>query len=220
MVLDGAGISLGIRFFGKPSFAATPWKVLYFGHTGMLIGSLVWIRFLSRGHFSNFGFRTPERGYMRVALFFGVVFGVVMTVADYWHNLVVKVPPEHFGLSFTNVLGLLTFEGLYAGTVEEILFRGLLVTFLMQRISGRIRVGRFDLHVAGLIVAIIFCLAHLSSFWTESFAAAAAQQAYAFVWGLIYAYWFEKSGSLLPSIVGHNVGNFLEDTSAFLMAVQ
>jgi hypothetical protein len=54
------------------------------------------------------------------------------------------------------------------------------------------------------------------SFWTESFAAASGQQIYAFVWAVIYAYWFEKSPSLLPSIVGHNVGNFVEDAIVLL----
>src|SRR5439155_18280406 len=106
--------------------------------------------------------------------------------------------------SSTNLAGSLTFEGLCASTVEEILFRGLLVTFLVQRMSGRLRLGRFDLHVAGVIVAVLFCLAHLGSFWTQSFRVAASQQAYAFVWGVIYAYWYEKSGSLLPSFIGHN----------------
>jgi CAAX prenyl protease-like protein len=49
------------------------------------------------------------------------------------------------------------------------------------------------------------------------FSAAAGQQVYAFVWGIIYAYWLEKSGSLLPSIIGHNLGNLLEDILAFVM---
>jgi hypothetical protein len=83
---------------------------------------------------------------------------------------------------------------------------------------GRIMLGRFDLHIAGVIVAILFCLSHVASFWTESFSAAAGQQVYAFVWGVIYAYWLEKSGSLLPSIIGHNLGNLIEDILAFAMA--
>lgn len=126
MVLDGAGVSLGIRFFGKPIFAATPWKVLYFGHTGMLIGSLVWIRFLSRGQFSSFGFRAPKRGYMRVALFFGVVFGVVMTFADYWHNLVFSQLERPWVRKRVDAIqplyvgdGLLDIHGVFEGTADS-----------------------------------------------------------------------------------------------------
>lgn len=219
MLIDGILSAFALRIMGRDTFTVTPWKILYFAHTGMLLGSLAWMALLGRGNFSQFGFRAPvARKYIPIALVFGVGFGIVMNVADYWHNLAVRIPPPHFGLSWTNIVGLLSFEGFYAGTIEEILFRGLLVTFLMRRMSGRVRLGRFDLHVAGVIVAAIFGVAHLGSFWTESFAAAAGQQIYAFVWGVIYAYWFEKSASLLPSIVGHNVGNFVEDAIVFLLA--
>lgn len=220
MLVDGLFSAFAIRMMGPDTFAVTPWKILYFAHTGMLLASLGWIAFLSRGELRRFGFRAPVTGkYIPIALIFGVGFGLVMTAADYWHNLAAKVPPPHFQLAWTNIVGLLSFEALYAGTIEEVLFRGLLLTFLMQRMSGRIRVARFDIHVAGVIVAAIFCLAHLGSFWTESLAAAVAQQLYAFVWAVTYAYWFEKSGSsLLPSIIGHNVGNFVEDAVVFWLA--
>jgi membrane protease YdiL (CAAX protease family) len=141
-----------------------------------------------------------------------------MTAVDYAHNLVNHAPPDHFSLSPADITGRLTFGGLYAGTVEEILFRSLLLTFLFHRLSGRLRLGKFDLHIGGVIVAVLFSLAHLTSFWTESFSVAVAQQGYGFVAGIMYAYWYEKSGSLLPSIVGHNVGNFVEYFLAFLMA--
>jgi CAAX protease family protein len=219
LVVDGAVIAVAVHFIGRPTFTAMPWTVLYFGHTGMLLAALLCIALLGHGRFREFGFKAPaDNLYIYAALLFGVLFGIVMTVADYAHNIIVHLPPENFFLSSTNLAGSLTFEGLYAGTVEEILFRGLLVTFLVQRMSGRLRLGRFDLHVAGVIVAVLFCLAHLGSFWTQSFRVAAGQQAYAFVWGVIYAYWYEKSGSLLPSIIGHNVGNLVEYLFCFLMA--
>ena len=217
LLVQAACTFLGVKLFGVAAFTQTPWKVLYIGHAGMLIASLAWIAALGRGRFSEFGFRRQRRGYASTAVAFGIAFGVVMLAADYWKNAVTRIPPEHFQLSLQNVVGLLSFEGLYAGTMEEILFRGLLLTFLMQRMCGRVRLGRFDLHIAGVIVALLFCLAHAGSFWTEPFAAAAAQQVYAFAWGLCYAYWFEKSGSLWPSIIGHNVGNFVEDALVFLM---
>jgi len=95
MAVDGICSLLAIRSMGRATLATTPWKILYFGHTGMLLGSLIWIAILSRGHFHQFGFKAPAHGrYVRVALLFGVGFGIVMTVADYWHNLAVKVPPD------------------------------------------------------------------------------------------------------------------------------
>jgi|SRR5208282_1692863 len=218
LMVDGAVIAVTLHFIGQPTFKAMPWTVLYFAHTGMLLATLLCIALLGHGRFREFGFKAPaDNRYVHAALLFGVFFGIVMTAADYAHNIIAHLPPENLPLSSTNLAGTLTFSGLYAGTVEEILFRGLLVTFLVQRMSGRLRLGRFDLHVAGVIVAVLFSLSHLASFWTESFGVAASQQAYAFVWGVIYAYWYEKSGSLLPSIIGHNVGNLVEYLFAFLM---
>lgn len=198
LIVDGAVVGVAAHFMGKAAFAAAPWKVLYLGHTGMLLAALLWIGFLGNWRFRDFGFKAPaDRKYVWIAAVFGIFFALVMTAVDYAHNIAIHKPPEHFSLSVTNVIGLLSFEGLYAGTVEEILFRGLLVTFLMRRMSGRIRLGGFSVHVAGVIVAVLFCLSHVASFWTESFSAAAGQQVYAFVWAIIYAYWLEKSGSLL-----------------------
>ena len=62
------------------------------------------------------------------------------------------------------------------GPTEEIPFRGLLQTFLMQRSSGRVRFFKYDMHVAGVILALLFALAHLTSFWTEDFWIALGQQ--------------------------------------------
>ena len=191
---------------------------IYLGHTGMLLAALFWIALLSHGRFHEFGLKLPPNArYIRIALIFGILFGIVMKAVDYSENFASHVPPEAVSSSPTQVAGHLAFEGFYAGTVEEILFRGLLMTFLVQRMSGRARFGKFDLHVGGVIVAVLFAIVHMTSFWTDTFRLAAAQQAYAFLWGIAYAYWREKSGSLLPSIVGHNVGNFVADVLTYLV---
>jgi membrane protease YdiL (CAAX protease family) len=218
LMVDAAVIVSTLHFIGLHTFKAMPWTVLYFGHTGILLATLLCIALLGHGRFREFGFKAPaNHRYVPIAVLFGVLFGIVMTASDYTHNIIAHLPPENLFLSSTNLVGSLTFSGLYAGTVEEILFRGLLMTFLMHRMSGRLRLGCFDVHVAGVIVAVLFSLSHLGSFWTESFRVAAGQQAYAFVFGVIYAYWYEKSGSLLPSIIGHNLGNLVEYLFAFLM---
>jgi Type II CAAX prenyl endopeptidase Rce1-like len=100
--------------------------------------------------------------------------------------------------------------------------RGILVdilpqTFLMQRTSGRVRFWKYEMHVAGVVLALLFALAHLTSFWTENLWIALGQQIYAFALGILYAYWREKSGSLLASIIGHNVSDAVEYVLMFLM---
>jgi uncharacterized protein len=115
------------------------------------------------------------------------------------------------------ILGTLGFEFIFVGFGEEVPFRGLLQTFLMLRTSGRIRFGRFDMHVAGLILALLFGLAHITNFWSQPFWFAFAQQLYAFALGVLYAYWREKSGSLLAPIIGHNMGDGAEYALIFFL---
>lgn len=87
----------------------------------------------------------------------------------------------------------------------------------MQRSSGRVRLWNYEMHVAGVILAMLFAIAHLTSFWTENFWIASGQQIYAFALGIFYAYWREKSGSLLAPIIGHNMSDGVEYVLMFLM---
>jgi membrane protease YdiL (CAAX protease family) len=70
---------------------------------------------------------------------------------------------------------------------------------------------------AGVIVAAIFAFAHIGSFLTRPSFAAAGQQVYAFALGILYAYWFEKSRSVVAPIVGHNVSDVVEYAICFLL---
>lgn len=87
----------------------------------------------------------------------------------------------------------------------------------MHHTSGRVRLWKFDMHVAGVILALLFALAHVTSFWAEIFWLALGQQIYAFALGILYAYWREKSGSLLAPIIGHNLSDGVECALMFLM---
>jgi hypothetical protein len=217
LLLDAIFSSFGARFFSSSQIQASPWMLYYFGHTGMLTAALVLIYLMSGGHFQKFGLRLPvAKSYVAASFSWGIVFGVIMTIVDYLPDLLRHTAPA-FSLSARNVVGWLSFEGLFAGTAEEILFRGLLVSYLASKISGRVRIGSFDLHIAGVIVALLFCLAHFGSFLDRPFWVALGQQTYAFVWAIFYAYWLEKSGSVLAPIIGHNVGNFIEYCFVFLM---
>jgi uncharacterized protein len=144
------------------------------------------------------------------AIGWGTFFGVLMTVADYLPLLLAHKPPESYPLTPVNITGWLVFEFVYVGFTEEIPFRGLLQTFLMQRTTGRIRIGSYDMHAAGVVLAVLFALAHVGNFGVRPFWAAMAQQFYAIALGILYAYWREKSGSLVASIIGHNVSDGVE----------
>lgn len=187
-----------------------PW--LYWQHAGQFVVALVAIAVVRRLVPTDYGLHPPRgRSYVGAAVAWGVVFGVLMTVVDYWPSLMGGTRPDAgFPLTPRNVGGWLVFEGVYVGPTEEVPFRALLVPLLMALFPARLRIGRFDMAWAGLIVAVLFALLHASSFATQPLAQALGQQVYAFALGVLYAYWLEKSGSIVAPIVGHNVSDVVE----------
>lgn len=196
-----------------------PWLALLANHAFMLVIALGLIAWLSRGKLSDYGLQWPkQKSYASAAVKWGAFFGVLMTVVDYFPQILKHLPPpENISLAPTSIAAWLFFEGVYVGPTEEIPFRGLLQTFLMQRSSGRVRLFRYEMHVAGVILALLFAVAHITSFWTENFWLALGQQIYAFALGILYAYWREKSGSLWAPILGHNLSDGVEYVLMFLM---
>ena len=197
---------------------ATPLALLA-NHAVMLVIAIALIAWLSRGNFPVYGFQWPKhRNYVKSALLWGAFLGLLMTFVDYFPQILRHLPPpENLSLTPRSIGAWLFFEGIYVGPTEETPFRGLLQTFLMQRTSGRVRFWKYEMHVAGVILALLFAGAHLFSFWTENFWLAMGQQIYAFALGILYAYWREKSGSLLAPIIGHNVSDGVEYLLIFLM---
>lgn len=194
-----------------------PW--LYWQHLCQTLLALVAIFVIKRFTPFDAGMRWPrEKTYIWPAILWGAFFGVLMTVVDYAPDLLARRPMNlGFPLTQANVIGWLGFEGIYVGPTEEILFRSLLVGYLIAAMPGKLRLGRYDMSWAGAIVAAIFALAHFASFITRPSFAAFGQQLYAFALGVLYAYWFEKSRSIVAPIVGHNVSDVTEYAICFVL---
>ncbi len=203
--------------FPSPRGPALPW--LYAQHFFQTILALAAIFFIKRVTPFDAGLRWPPgKTYVRAAILWGLFFGVLMTVVDYAPDLIARHPMDlGFPITQSNVIGWSFFEGVYVGPTEEILFRSLLVGYLIAALPAKLRLGGYEMSWGGVIVAAIFALAHIASFDTRHFWAAAGQQAYAFALGVLYAYWFEKSRSIVAPIVGHNVGDVVEYAICFIL---
>jgi hypothetical protein len=155
--------------------------------------------------------------YIAPAALWGALFGVIMTLVDYAPQLIAHTKPDlGYPPTTANVLGWLFFESVYVGPTEEVPFRALLVTYLATAMPGRLRVGRFEMNWAGVIVALIFALLHAANFNLRAWPMALGQQIYAFMLGVLYAYWLEKSRSVVAPIVGHNVSDGVEYALVFV----
>jgi hypothetical protein len=183
-------------------------------HTGQLLVGLIIIAALKFTVLpADYGLHWPRgKTYILPAILWGVFFGALMSLVDYAPQILAHTKPDP-GLALTrsNVWGWLFFEGVYVGPTEEIPFRALLVTYLATTMPGKLRVGRFEMNWAGILVAIIFALLHVASFNTRAWPQALGQQVYAFALGVIYAYWLDNSRSIVAPIIGHNASDGVED---------
>jgi len=207
------------RHLGFPSSHGPllPW--LYSQHALQTLLALIAIFVVKRFFRFDAGLRwPPAKTYVGPAVLWGAFFGVLMTVVDYAPELIAHHAPKlDYQLTTPNVVGWLAFEGIYVGPTEEILFRSLLVGYLIAAMPGKLRLGRYDMSWAGIIVAVVFALAHITTFINSPGWAAAGQQVYAFALGVLYAYWFEKSRSVIAPIVGHNVSDVTEYAILFTL---
>ncbi|MGH6873266.1 MAG: CPBP family intramembrane glutamic endopeptidase [Rhizomicrobium sp.] len=178
-------------------------------HTFQLLLALVAIFILKRWLVpADYGLHWPRgKSYILPAIVWGTVLAMLVAAGSAWLHTMMHIPQTADSITYTgaNVWGWSLFEWLYVGPTEEIPFRALLVTYLAATMPGRLRIGRFAMNWAGIIVALLFALAHIQSFWTVNWADALVQQVYAFVLGVAYAYWLEKSKSVVAPIVAHNL---------------
>ena len=74
---------------------------------------------------------------------------------------------------------------------------------------GGWRIGRYTMNAAGVVAAFIYAVA-VAGFLTASVTVAFGQFICQFLLAVLYAYWLEKSKSVIAPIVGHNVSSVTE----------
>ena len=209
-------LALG-RIFCPATIETYPWIFLYLHHFFQMIFAII-IMLILGGGLRNYGFTLESKNlYIFPAITVGIMFGVIMTLVDHLPTIIAGVKISGYDLTPLNVMGWLSFEWVFAGLSEEIFIRGMMMTYLMRKMNGHVRFFKWEVHIAGVIIAVLFALMHLSSFFSGNLIYAIGQQIYAFILGLIYAYFYEKSRSLAAPIIAHNVSNGVEFLILFLL---
>lgn len=152
----------------------------------------------------------------RFCYYYGVYFiGIGFLVQ--W--LFFPAPAADDRLETLHVLGRLGFMWLLSGLSEEILFRGLMHSFLARYWTAVWQWRGIEMPVAGFITAVIFTVAHINFrlFPFEITHLYAPQLALAFVLGLYYSAVYHRTGSLLNPILAHNFSNGTLATSELLL---
>lgn len=151
----------------------------------------------------------PGRSSAGLAFMIGLGMGIVMLLADYTPDLVGGTIPNDYSIESVNAVGWIIAVAC-APLGEETIFRGVLVGALAVLVPGRVRIGRLDLPLAAYLVAFLFAVVHWRSFIVSPLHLAIAQQSYAVIWGVVYAWLMQRSRSLLAPAIAHATGNAFE----------
>jgi membrane protease YdiL (CAAX protease family) len=175
-------------------------------HVFQLLLTLALMKAFVGTRLSDWGFNLRDwRRSLRITGWFCAIYlGPVFLVNVLPTLLSGEVPEFGYALSARNIAGVLNMQFNLAGTCEEPLFRGFVITLLSQSWTGRVRVGRASISSAALWATLLFMLAHAQiSLVPFSFHVSLAQQAWALGLGLFYAVVFERTKSLLAPILCH-----------------
>jgi uncharacterized protein len=169
---------------------------------------------------ADFGLRWPRgtSAWIGRSIAWAVALAAVMVLVDQGAVLMHGRVPETTAKGAADLMGWLAFNLLLVGPCEEVLFRGLLLGVLGALSPSRVRFGTHSISTAGIVVALLFALAHARSFAIEPWPLALGQQVYAFAFGLLYAWWRERSGSLAMPIVVHGLSDVLEEVCVYVLA--
>jgi hypothetical protein len=195
------------HFVALPDRPANPWMEYYYEGAAQFVLALIAIAIMKGFVKGDYGLHAPRGDrYVGAAIFWGIVLGIVMTAVDFAPQIAAHhAPSGAFELTPVNIAGWFSYRGGFLGIADETLFRGLLVTYLAAMIPGRIAFLRLEMNAAGVIVAALLALSYLGGFVAFPFWIALARIFYAFVQGVFFAYWFEKSRSLLAPVIGHDI---------------
>ena len=200
----------------KESF---PWLIHYYMmEVPMLLISILMIRQLSKGNFGNYGFNLRSKDLkLAFSVVGGIVFALFMALIDYLPPIVLGRFEIGYDLTFTNVLGTLSFMWIFVGIAEETLSRGLIQTYLMNNISGDVKIASWNIKRATILGGAIFGLSHLFNIYRKPLEFVIPQMIYATIFGIIVGYVYQETQSLAGPIVMHNVADGLETTIKYLL---
>ena len=197
-------------YLGLPDHLAQhgTWVQVTDHHFWQLVLALIAIFVLSRGHLGLWGFNLQNSDESlhitrRFCYYYGIYFVGVSILLQLF---VIGPPPLDHPWLADHILGRLAFGFLFVGLSEEILFRGLIHSYLAKFWTGVWSWRGYKMPVAGIIAALIFTLAHiglrLSPFTVAHFFL--PQLVQAFVLGLFYSWAYHRTGRLLAPILTHN----------------
>jgi membrane protease YdiL (CAAX protease family) len=190
----------------KDLTAAYPWLLADLVHIPQFLVPFAIILYITKGRLRRYGFNLQQDPHLthRRVLAIGAAFGLLMSI-KYVFQIVragsVDVPQP---VTAVNVAGRMTFQWIVVGLSEETMFRGLTQTYLMERLEGHVRLLGHDFHIGTVIGAIFWGAFHLLNVLIMPLGPVLLLVALTTAIGLILGYAYQRTGSLLTTVIMHN----------------
>jgi len=182
------------------------WILADLFHIPQFLIPFLMICYLSKGKLKEYGFNLNEESFFthkRMAII-GVSFGILMSLR-YIPQVVGHAPLDiPHPVTLTNVVGNMTFQWIVVGVTEETMFRGLIQTYLMRNLEGYVRMFGHDLHIGTVLAAIFWGGFHFINLLIMPLRAVVFFVILTTGIGLLLGYAYQKTGSLLTTIIVHN----------------
>ncbi len=177
-----------------------------------VLTALILMIVINRGvDFNKYGFRlSGSLNIWKSVLYSPILFIVSLVIGGVFAVVITAIagPTPTYNFGDMTLLQTIIKVWILASIGEEIIFRGLILTYLSSRIYTSFSLFRLRITHATLISAIFFSLVH---FMLLTKGAGGAQMAFiavmTFILGLGAGYFREKTGSLVPAIIMHVLFN-------------
>jgi membrane protease YdiL (CAAX protease family) len=185
----------------------SPWLLAILVHIPQFLLPFLIILYLTAGKPGEYGFNLnedpPEFSHKRM-LFIGLISGVFLSIPTFIQ--IMKGIPIHVPqpLDFITVLGNLGFQWIIVGLSEETMFRGLIQTYLMNNLEGYVDLAGNRLHIGTIIAAIFWGGFHIINLLNMPLSSTILTILITTPIGLLMGYAFQRTRSLLTTILVHN----------------
>lgn len=211
----------GKNFLGGPELWLRngAWLYMVQHHLAQMALALVVIGVAGRMRFGEWGLNLGNwKRSLRMTRSFTVIFAVVIAVGI-GLQVAGGIEPREAPRTGPEIAGWLFFMIVVSGLSEEILFRGMMQTWLSRWFPAQLSLPGLKVPAAGLLTAVIFAAVHINftlvPLQVTHFYA--PQVFIAFVLGVVYSVAYHRTGSLLAPILMHNIANGLMALSPLIV---
>jgi len=184
--------------------------------TGLLqiVICLLAIYILSRGKFGEYGFRGARSASYPVLFLWVLLIHILLRIS----LRIFGIDEGEHPLQEQGLFYIITQALILAPLTEELIFRGLVQSYLKPYKQAGFRVFRVFFSYPVLFATLLFTLSHLPMVLRSmGLYAGLPVLLSALFYGLLFGYYREKYNSLLPAIIGHFAANLLAFLSMLLI---